>query len=148
MFWARSGVIPGVCNALTCRAFYTVLPLGPFQFSLGWWFLPGTNGSEVMLRVDSANFWLKPDLLTWVWWPVDDGWKWPSAGECIKVLVRMCSASSSAPRSTLVMELFLCLQVKPYAVTQDVALQAGFHSRAVKVFVVLLSLALKQLFVV
>lgn len=46
------------------------------------------------------------------------------------------------------MELFLCLQVKPYAVTQEVALQAGFRSRAVKVFVLLLSLALKQLFVV
>lgn len=60
----------------------------------------------------------------------------------------MCSASSSAPRTTLVMELFLCLQVKPYAVTQEVALQAGFRSRAVKVFVLLLSLALKQLFVV
>lgn len=47
-----------------------------------------------------------------------------------------------APRSTLVAELSLCLQEKSYAVGQDVALQVHFHSRAVKVFVLLLSLAL------
>ena len=51
-----------------------------------------------------------------------------------------------APSSGLVAELSLCLQVKSSAVIQDIALQAGFHSRAVKVFMLLLSLALQQLF--
>lgn len=47
-----------------------------------------------------------------------------------------------APRSTLVAELPLCLQEKSYADGQDIALQVRFQSRAVKVFVLFLSLSL------
>lgn len=30
VFWALSGAVPGVCNALTCQAFYTMLPISAF----------------------------------------------------------------------------------------------------------------------
>lgn len=46
------------------------------------------------------------------------------------------------PRGALWLQSCLCLPVRSCAVSQDVALQAGFHSRVLKVFVLLLPLAL------